>query len=290
MIAAGLIPELSSDRVKNDRLDAEKLARYFSKGLLTPVHLPSEDDEQERMVVRSRTFLKEQLKDFKKNIVSVSKQLGWSYREERGEGAAYWTGAHRMWLRAQLSGASRAVTVNFEILHSQIDALEARIDEYEARIRETAALPKYEEKVKSLICYRGIDVLTAMVLITELGDIRRFPHPQKLVSYVGLDIAEYSSGGKERRFSLTKMGNKRVRKMLTESVQTANRPPLIGRELKKRREGTDLKYIDVADRCMKRLNKRAVHLLYKGKPVKKIKSACAGEMICFIWESLNLAS
>jgi transposase len=129
-----------------------------------------------------------------------------------------------------------------------------------------------------------------MVIVTELGDIRRFSHPNKIVSYAGMDVAEYSSGGKERRYSMTKMGNGHLRKILIEASQSANRLPVLNRELKRRREGATLQQKAIADRCMKRLHSKSLGLLYKSKPMNKIKGACAREMIGFIWESLNLVS
>jgi transposase len=290
VIAAGLIPGLANDRVKNDRLDAEKLARYFAKGLLTPVHLPDEDDESNRMLVRSRAFLKEQHKEIKKHMVSLCKQLGWNYRHEFGESASYWTTTHRKWLEDKIKNAPLATKKNFEILLSQFDSIDARIMEYADEIEKISKLPRYKERVNSLLGYRGISILTAMVFILEIGDPKRFAHPKKLISYAGLDIVEYSSGGKEKRFSITKMGNKHIRKILMESVQSAARPAVLSRELKRRREEVDLKYIDVADRCMKRLHKKSLRLLHRGKPANKVKAACAREMLCFVWESLNLAS
>ena len=129
-----------------------------------------------------------------------------------------------------------------------------------------------------------------MLLILEIGDPKRFPHPKKLVSFAGLDIAEYSSGGREFRFGMTKMGNKHIRRILTESVQSAARPAILSAGVKKRRTGIELKYTEVADRCMKRLSKKSSRLLHRGKPANKVKAACARELLCFVWESLNLAS
>lgn len=129
-----------------------------------------------------------------------------------------------------------------------------------------------------------------MTIITELGDINRFPHPRKVVSYLGLDIVEYSSGGKENKFGITKMGNNIVRKALIESIQLAGRPPRITRALEKRREGVDLRYVKVADKCMKRLNIKSSKMVRQNKNRNVIKVACAREMIGFVWESLKMAS
>lgn len=287
IIAAGLIPELSSDRVKNDRLDAEKLARLFMKGMLTNIHIPDLEDELDRTLIRSRSYLMGQHRSLKRHIISVTKQIGWNYRQETEEKASYWTEKHREWLRGKLKMAPESVKMNFHILLSQLDTLESHIADYEKKITKIADTKKYKERVKSLICYRGINVLSAMVILTELGDIRRFKHPKQIVSYIGMDIAEYSSGGKERRFSMTKMGSRHLRTILIEAAQSANKPPILSRDLKKRRVGSHLVQRAIADRCMKRLRAKSTNLLFKSKPVNKIKAACAREMVGFIWESLT---
>ena len=50
--------------------------------------------------------------------------------------------------------------------------------------------------MQALTCYKGIKNLFALTMITEIGDIKRFPHPRQLMSWIGMDIREYSSGGK----------------------------------------------------------------------------------------------
>ena len=220
VIAAGLIPELASDRVKNDRLDAEKLCRFFSKGLLTAVHLPDEVDESNRMLIRSRGFLVEQLKDSKRHIISVCKQLGWSYRIETRQGSSYWTDNHREWLRRTCSLATPVVQKNFSFLLSYYDSLQARLAEYAEQISELAESDRYQKKAKALTAYRGISTVSAMTFVLEIGDAKRFPHPKKLISYAGLDIIEYSSGGKEKRFGLTYC-NRRARGLTFKSRRQA---------------------------------------------------------------------
>jgi transposase len=127
-------------------------------------------------------------------------------------------------------------------------------------------------------------------MITELGDIQRFNHPKKLASYAGMDIREYSSGGKERKFSITKMGSSRLRTTVIEACQSVWKTPNVGRAVKERRENVDEKIIAIADRCMLRLHKKSTRLLFAGKNKNKIKVACAREMLCFVWEALRAAA
>jgi hypothetical protein len=84
------------------------------------------------------------------------------------------------------------------------------------------------------------------------------------------------------------MGNRHLRTALIEAAQSAPKIPILSRDLKKRRVGSHLAQRAIADRCMKRLHSKAKNLLYRSKPINKIKSACAREMVGFIWESLTV--
>jgi len=128
------------------------------------------------------------------------------------------------------------------------------------------------------------------VIITEIGDIKRFAHPGALVSWMGLDIREYSSGGKHNRFGVTKHGNRYLRNALCEANQKTYRHSALHSDLKMRRKGTPPELVSIADRCMARLAKKGTRMLYAGKHVNKIKVACAREMVGFVWESLRAAA
>ena len=81
--------------------------------------------------------------------------------------------------------------------------------------------------------------MSSLTIILELGDIRRFKHPNQLTSYCGLDIIEKTSGGKEKKFGITKMGNRKVRTTVVEACQFATSPIIIGRDLRQRRIDAD---------------------------------------------------
>ena len=173
------------------------------------------------------------------------------------------------------------------LLLNQTETIQQQLDLYNEQIEQIAQQDMYKKKVQALICYRGIATLSAMTLITEIGDIRRFGHPSKLTSYSGMDLIEYSSGGKQKRFGMSKMGNRNIRTTVIESCQNVFSIPRINKELKKRRKGVEMKLIGISDRCMKRLYKKSSRLLLRGKIKNKIKAACARELLGFIWESLN---
>lgn len=291
VIASSLIPMVSGQRAKTDRLDCRKLARYYMKGELTRVHVPSEEEEAIRDLVRGRVFLRKQLKAMKLYIQSTCRRIGIHYRESKGATKSYWTQSHKNWLDTEIGKMKdRAQKFNLRLLREQLDQLTSQIELYDQEIKNIAQTPKYARKVDALSCYRGINTLTAMTLITELGDIKRFDHPRRLASYSGMDLREYSSGGRERRYGITKMGNRYIRTSIVESCQTVFNPPIISKRLKQQREGVDSQLIDIADRCMKRLYKKSSRMLYAGKARNKIKVACGREMLCFVWESLRAAA
>ncbi len=289
VIATGSIPIVSGNRVKTDRCDSEKLANFYMKDLLTTINIPDKEDEAERDFIRSRSLISKQIVKTKNHIQSLLRRHGINYREEE-KGLNLWTDRYRKWLYGKTSSLNESLKINLNLLITQLEHLESTIKTYNYHIEQLAATEKYKEKVSALVVYRGIETLTAMKIITELGDIRRFSHPRKLMSFLGFDICEYSSGGKERKKGITKFGNKIVRTALVESTQRCSSPPKVSYKLKHRRNNVPSELTAIADRCMNRLYKKSNHLLYREKNRNKVKVACAREMVGFIWESLIKAS
>lgn len=290
VIASALIPELAGKKVKTDRCDSEKLASFYMKDLLTIVHVPNEEDESERDLVRSRTLIKDQIVATKNRIQSILRKTGFDYRQETGL-KLLWTLEYKKWLKKKIKELElTALKQNLILLTSSLDNLSDSLKCYNSEVEALAASDKYSKKVGALISYRGIQVLTAMKVITEIGDIKRFPHPKKLVSYLGLDIREFSSGGKEKKYGITKMGNEVVRTALVEANQKSSTRPVVSQAIKTRRKNVEVEHTRIADKCMKRLYLKSNNLLRREKNKNKVKVACAREMVGFIWESLHLAS
>jgi transposase len=292
VIAPSLIPEMPGKRVKTDRIDSKKMAVFYSNGQLTGVHVPTLEEEMTRDLVRSRKFLGRQSSKFKLHILSACRRVGINYREGSGnQNKNYWTQMHREWLGEKIKEQKNyEFSFNMTILIKQLDQIAETIKLYDEEILRLSGQIQYKEKVSALCCYRGVDVLTAMTLISELGDINRFGHPRQLCSYAGMELVEYSSGGHRHQYRMSKMGNKNVRTSVIESCQVAKQIPKISRNLKARRQDVKLEYIEIADRCMNRLYTKSKRLLNNGKMANKVKVACAREMLCFVWESLKAAA
>ena len=290
VIAPSLTPEKPGERVKTDRIDCLKLAEYYAKDMLTPIHVPDEEDEQVRDLIRARSFLVTQRKRLKQNILSICRRHGVHYKEARGATATYWTRSHMRWLTAQVNAWTGARKKTVQILLDQLDQLNEGITEYERCIEQYADEDRYRRQKGALNCFRGLDTLSSMTLATELGDILRFAHPKRLTSYSGMDLREYSSGGKEKKYGITKMGNWRIRSTVVEACQRVTDAPRLSKRLKAARKDQDENVIAVADRCMARLHHKAKRMQQAGKHVNKIKVACARELLGFVWEALRLVA
>lgn len=290
VISPAHIPVIMSRRRKTDRLDARKMVEFYKKGLLTVVTPPGIEEELDRDLLRSRRFAVTQMTAIRRHILSICRRLGWDFRGETNF-KAHWTKQHVGWLAKRIEECtSSSLKINLKLLFRQLRDQEKTVALYNEEIANLASSETYAKKVAALTCFRGFDEIAAMTVVVELGDIRRFDHPRRIVSYAGLDITESSSGGKERKFHITKAGNRHLRTALVESCQSALLPVRVSKVLATRRHGAELPFVDIADRCMVRLHKKGSRLLYKDKPRNKIKTACARELIGFVWESLRTAS
>lgn len=286
IVAPSLIPKSPGDRVKTDRLDSLKLARLFATQMLSIVKKPSVEAESHRRLIRSRKFLVGQSTQIKNRINSLCRTLGLNFKEQCAK-ENYWTPAHRQWLNEQCSLNGEMLGFELGGLLEHLEKTQDLIERYDDRIKALAETTAYSAQVKALISYRAIDTLSAMTIVTEIFDIDRFAHPRQLMSYAGLDVIEYSSGGKERKFGISKMGNNALRITTVEASQLATKPPSVSRALKYRRLQCDPNLVKIADRCMVRLHKKGNRMLHAGKQKNKIKVALAREMLGFIWESLK---
>jgi transposase len=197
-----------------------------------------------------------------------------------------WTRAHRQWIDGLTwaQDAEREVVQDYRLA---IEQVEARLKTLDARLAEVATTAPYREPVAWLRCFRGIDTLTAMVLLAELHDIRRFPSARALMAYVGLVPGEHSSGEHQRRGRITGTGNALVRRVLVETAWHYQHRPTIGVALARRRKGQPARVIGIADKAQARLCRRFGKLAAEHKPAPKIAVAIARELVGFVWAALQ---
>ena len=276
VVAPGLVPRRPGDRVKTDSRDARKLARLFAGGLLEPIHVPSPEQESARDLVRAREDAR---LDRMRDRHRLSK---FCLRHGRLLPTSSWTVVRRKWLSEQRFEFV-AEQLTFDTYLHALDLIDARIEALERAIRETAEQQPWKQLVARLRCLRGVDTLTALALVSEIGDFSRFRTAEEFMAFVGLVPSEHSSGEKRRQGSITKVGNSHVRRLLVESAWHARRHPKVGYELARRQRGQDALVIERAWRCQQRLYQRWQRMAGRGKPHQKIVVACARELAGFVW-------
>jgi transposase len=276
VVAPGLVPQRPGDRVKTDSRDARKLARLLAGGLLAPIHVPTPELEAARDLVRAREDAR---LDRMRDRHRLSK---FCLRHGRRLPTSTWTVARRKWLSEQRFEFVAQQQTFDTYLHT-VDLVDARIEQLERAIHETAEQQPWRELVARLRCLRGIDTLTALALVTEIGDFSRFRTAEEFMAFVGLVRSERSSGEQRRQGSITKVGNSHARRLLVESAWHARRRPTVGYQLARRHRGQDAAVIERAWRCQQRLYSRWQRMAGRGKPQQKIVVACARELAGFVW-------
>jgi transposase len=282
VIAPALIPRKPGERVKTNRRDSRKLAELGRAGLLTAVQPPTPEDEAVRDLARARDDAREDLQRCRHRLGKLLLRRGLHFSGRN------WTRAHRQWVDGLTwtHAAERAVVDDYLLA---IDHTEARLMELDARLAEIAETEPYRERVGWLRCFRGIDTLTAMLILTELHDFRRFASAPALMAYLGLVPGEDSSGEKHRRGRITRTGNALVRRVLVETAWHYQHRPAVGVALARRRKGQPGRVIAIADKAQQRLCRRFRKLAAEHKPAPKIAVAVARELAGFLWAALQPA-
>ena len=135
-----------------------------------------------------------------------------------------------------------------------------------------------------MACLKGITQTSALTIISEVSDFKRFATASEFSSYLGLVPGESSSGQKINRLGITKMGNSIVRTLLIEASQSIVRGNIVykSKRLKSRQMGQDVNIISYADRATERLMRKFSKLVAKGVHRNKAIAAIARELACFI--------
>ena len=267
-------------RIKTDKRDSALIARCLAHNDYSPVNIPTERDEQVKDYIRMRDDHKLALKKVKQQILAFCLRHGYSYDGTKN----HWTQEHIHWLHTLKVGGLWE-----EILEEYLLTFEyhtAKLKRLDKRIEELATEEPYKENVHKLECFLGIKTQTALSVITETGDFKRFPDAPHYAAYLGLTPGEDTSGGDQNRLSITKAGNRHIRTLLVESAQSFARGQA-GHKSKliaDRQSGNSPQVIEYADKANERLRRKYYRMTLKnGKNSNVAKTAVARELACFIW-------
>jgi transposase len=279
----GAIPRQPGDQIKTDPRDALKLARLHAAGQLRAVLVPEPELEALRDLVRCREDLRGDLMACRHRISKLLLRRGLVWP---GPGST-WSQRHLAWL-GRIGFGDRVVELVFAEHLACHEVLLARRDRLGRALAEQAQAGSWASLIARLRCLRGIDTLTAVGLVAEIGDFAAFEHPRRLTSYVGLVPSESTSGTKRRQGSITRAGSAHARRLLIEAAWHYRRRPAISLDLRRRQQGQPPATIDAAWRAQLRLHGRWAALDgRRGKKRTTVAVAVARELACFVWEIAN---
>ena len=196
----------------------------IAPGTLTAVHVPTEQEEAARDLLRCREDIRADLLRARHRLSKFLLRHG---RRFTGTKKA-WSKRHDVWLRAQ-TWPLPALDQTHRAYLRTVDEAVARLRSVETELRDLLTLEPLQSRVTRLRCFRGIDDLTALTIAAELGDPRRFPTAPSTMAFVGLVPSEHSSGTKRARGAITKTGNAHLRRVLIEAAWHYRHHPFVGR-------------------------------------------------------------
>lgn len=283
VIAPSLIPTKAGDRVKTDRRDAERLARCYRAGELTPVWVPDAAHEALRDLVRAREAAKQDQLRHRHRLGKFLLRHG----QRPADAGPAWCAKYLNWIKIHVRFEEPALEATLADYLHEVEHAAERIVRLEQCIEEAVqrAAPEVRAVIEALQALRGVAQMTAATVVSELGSLARFQTPRQLMSYSGLVPREYSSGNRTQRGSITKTGNAHLRRVLVESAWACrHRPAVNGRLLKRQRSLTlSDETKQIAWRAQQRLHKRHTAMMARGKHKHQVITALARELLGFLW-------
>lgn len=278
VVAPSLIPRKPGERVKTDRRDAQALARLMRAGELTAVWVPDEEQEAIRDLTRAREDMKALELKARQRLGAFLLRHGRVYREGKNR----WTQRHFRWLeRQRFDNAVQQVT--FEEYLEAVRHAQRRVAALVQEMGRALESWSLRPVVEALMALRGVNLVTAMTILAELGDITRFDSPRQLMAYLGVVPSEHSSGSRRHQGAITKAGNGHVRRLLIESAWAYRFPARRTAVIQRRAEQAPPGVQAIAWEAQKRLHHRYRALMQAGKHKNVTLCALARELAGFLW-------
>ncbi len=277
VVAPALIPRRAGDRVKTDERDAITLARLLRSGDLTPVWVPGLEDEALRDLVRIRFDAKD---DLRRAQHRLSKFL---LRQSIPvpPGIKAWSARYNSWLDTLRleRPTSQLVLDDYRVA---VHSARERVRRLETDLKRAAEQSPRLALILGLQVLRGIAFLSAVTIVAEVGDFRRFVDAPHFMSFTGLTASEHSTGESRHQGGITKAGNRYLRHILVQAAHNARFTPSLEGELKRRLQGVPPDLVNLSLKAQTQLHRRYRHLDRRiGRP--KAVTAVARELAGFVW-------
>jgi transposase len=215
------VPTKNKERkTKRDRIDCRKLSRSLRNGDIEGIYVPPRGRLEDRSLIRTRVSMVRKQTRCKNQIKSMLLFYGVVIPEEREMG--HWSRRFIQWIegiRMERATGDTALNIHLE----ELCHLRQIIAKLNRAILALSRTEEYRSWVLLLRTVPGISTLTAMILLTELGEINRFPSIDELTSYVGLIPDTEASGEKEHIGGVTQRSHSHLRWLLIEASWMAVR-------------------------------------------------------------------
>jgi transposase len=289
VIAPSLVPVRPGDRVKTDRRDAKKLVRLLRAGELTFVMPPTPEQEGLRDLIRCREDLRDARTRARHRVIKALLRYGHVYTDGK-----HWTLKHRTWL-AQQRLADPVAQLALETMRAHLEMIETQMRTVDAQLERLAHEDRWTPGVRVLTSFRGVATLTALSLLAEIGDFRRFGSARELMRYLGLTPSEYSSGESQHRGHITKAGPVHTRRLLIEAAWHYRHPPRLTERQREAETAAHAACDELAPlvaarawQAQVRLNHRHRVLSHdRGKRATVTNVAVARELVGFLWAAMT---
>ena len=205
---------IAAAAVKTDKRDALSLAKLLSANMIPPVWVPPQHVRDLRAIIAHRERLVSQRTAAKNRMHSALHR----HNLTPPQGDPFSADNQAWWDDLSLP-ASEKLRLKQDM--SIINYLSPLITETEDELKRLSTDPHWAPLLPFLLQITGVGLVSAMTILSAIGDISRFPSAKKLVGYAGLGGRVHSSGGKHRTGSITKQGRTELRAASVEISWTA---------------------------------------------------------------------
>jgi transposase len=275
--APSLVPRRPGERIKTDRRDADKLGRLYRAGELALVAAPDPKLEALRDLLRAREDAGEDLLRRRHRLSKFLLRHGHRYRDGQN-----WTQRHWSFIQSIRFADPHAQAVLEEYLIALDEQLE-QVRRFDRLIEEASKKPEHAAKANRFKALRGVGTITAMTILSEAGDLRRYPKASQFMSATGLVPSEHSSGSQRRQGAITRSGNAHLRRVFVEAAWHYRHRPAPSLTIRRRRDGQPGPVLAIVRRADCRLNGKFRRLTARGKRPNEAVVAVAREFAGFVW-------